>query len=250
MKKENLVEAIGNLDSKYVLEAEALNKSQKNSSKIIVLFKRAPIAACLVLCMLFGVVAYATYEVYNWSTSIWFDNDTTIEIADNMHFKRIPDNAYKTDYDNGIGKMDLSHNEVEEMLGFNILCCENANTESVIYDSFQNDNGSIGRVDLWWPHFIEIEDKRISYRASMLNEGADEGYILAFQEGIDAIGGKELENTINVFINSVETKVVIYRYDDTEERLNATFVYDDILYNLSGYGYTQEEMISVIKQMY
>ena len=27
-------------------------------------------------------------------------------------------------------------------------------------------------------------------------------------------------------------------------------VYDDILYSLSGYGYTQEEMISVIKQMY
>ena len=45
-------------------------KSKKNSSKIIVLFKRAPIAACLVFCMLFGVVAYATYEVYNWSTSI------------------------------------------------------------------------------------------------------------------------------------------------------------------------------------
>ena len=84
----------------------------------------------------------------------------------------------------------------------------------------------------------------------MLNEGADEGYVLAFKEGIDAIGGKELENTINVFINSVETKVVIYTYDDNEERLNATFVYDDILYSLSGYGYTQEEMISVIKQMY
>ena len=97
MKKENLVEAIGNLDSKYVLEAEAFSKSKKNSSKIIVLFKRAPIAACLVFCMLFGVVAYATYEVYNWSTSIWFDNNTTIEIADNIHFKHIPDDAYKTE---------------------------------------------------------------------------------------------------------------------------------------------------------
>ena len=43
---------------------------------------------------------------------------------------------------------------------------------------------------------------------------------------------------------------MIRKMEDNEESLNATFVYDDILYSLSGYGYTQEEMISVIKQMY
>ena len=88
------------------------------------------------------------------------------------------------------------------MLLRHILCYKNANTESVIYDSCQNDNGSIGRVDLWWPHFIEIEEKRISYRASMLK------YILV------AINKKDRSNSLqdltSIYSHPAQGRILLY----------------------------------------
>ena len=75
------------------------------------------------------------------------------------------------------------------MLRFSILKLQENNTSEIYYRTSLNDNGTIGRVDLWIPYFYkENDNKYIGVSVSMLNKYADDGYVLAFQEGIVATG--------------------------------------------------------------
>lgn len=81
----------------------------------------------------------------------------------------------------------------------------------------------------------------------MLNKYADMDYILAFQEVIDATGGKNIEN--EYISKNLDSNVVVYTNDWSPERLTATFVYDDILYCFMGNNISKDEMISIIETL-
>ena len=248
MKREDISKVIGNINEKHVLEAENYTSTGKQYS-IKSIFMKAPVAACLILFLLVGTVSYAAYEAYEWSTSILFEDGTKVEVVENATFKEIPDSAPKTEItEDDIGYILMSHTEIEETLGFNILSYDKATSYEIIYRTMQNDDGTIGRVDSWWADFLEIsEEKRITLNISMLNKGADEGFILAFEEGQDAAGDKKLENIVT--LESLDTKIVVYKTGSHDNKITMTFVHDNVLYQFGGYNFTESEMLSVIEQM-
>lgn len=65
-------------------------------------------------------------------------------------------------------------------------------------------------------------------QVSFLTQYASEGYVLAFEEGIDVSGGKELDNVYHS--ENLNTDVIIYKNDWNDTRLTAIFEHDDILY--------------------
>lgn len=248
MKRESISKVIGNINEKHISEAENYTSTVKQYS-IKSFFIKAPVAACLILCLLVGTVAYAAYEAYEWSTSILFEDGSKVELVENATFKEIPDSAPKTERtEDSIGTIKMTHAVVEKVLGFNILGYDKATSDEIGYKTMQNKDGTIGRIDLWWADFLEIsEEKQMTIHISMLNKGADEGFILAFEEGQDAAGGKKLENVVT--IDSLDTKIVVYKSDSHDNKITMTFVYDNVLYQFGGYDFTESEMLSVIEQM-
>lgn len=249
MKRENISKTIGNINSKHIIEAENYSATSKKVFSIKSFFIKAPVAACLIMCLLIGTVAYAAYEAYEWSSSIMFEDGTKVDIVENATFKNIPETAPKTERtEDSIGTIRMTHAEVEKVLGFNILGYDKATSDEMGYKTMQNEDGTIGRIDLWWADFLqESENKYMTLHISMLNKGADEGYVSAFEEGQDAAGGKVLEN-INID-NSLDTKIIVYKSDSHDNKITITFVYDNILYQFGGFDFTESEMLSVIEQM-
>ncbi len=182
----------------------------------------------------------------NWSSNIVFKNGEKQTIVENGIFKKIPATAKKSGNDSGI---EMTENEIEEMLGFKILGYDKATSKKMFYTTGLNNDKTIGRIDIWYPEFIyDNDEKNISMYISMLNENADSGYVYAFQEGLDASGGKDLEKTYNSANLSV--KVIMFSNDWSKERLTATFCYDNVLYELIGHNITEEEMINIIENLH
>lgn len=248
LKTDKLADAIGMIDDEKIANAKAVKRTTEKHG-IKALFFKAPLAACLVLCLLFGTAAYAVYEAYQWSSAIRFGDGTKISIAENAAFKEIPNTAPTTvTTEDNNGSISMTHEEVEKTLGFNILNYDKATSDVMVYRTMQNKDGTIGRVDLWWADFLRVSDEKyMTLSISMLNKGADEGFVFAFEEGRDAAGGKELESIITE--NLFDTKIVVYKYDSCDDRITVTFVYDNVLYSFGGFNFTEGEMLSVIKQM-
>lgn len=165
---------------------------------------------------------------------------------ENYKIKEISTDAIKVKENLESPKMTFK--EVEEMLKFSILKLPENNTNDIYYRTSLNDNGSIGRVDLWILYFYkENENKYISVSVNIFNKYADERYILVFQEGIDAMGEKNIENSYKS--ENLNTNIVVYTNDWSEERLTATFVYDDILYQFIGHNILKDEMTSIIETL-
>ena len=74
---------------------------------------------------------------------------------------------------------------------------------------------------------------------------ADDVYVLAFQEGIDATGEKNIENSYKS--GNLNTNIIVYTNNWSDEKLIATFVYDDILYQFIGHNISKDEMTSIIE---
>ena len=232
------------------LERNILNMTVNKQKQTHRRFKLSYVCSIAVaVCLLSVTVVYAKEikEFFqNWSTSIKLENGEEVKISENNNFKEIPTDAIKVNENSENPKMTFK--EVEEMLKFSILKLPENNTNDIYYRTSLNDNGSIGRVDLWIPYFYkENENKYISVSVNMLNKYADEEYVLAFQEGVDATGGKNIENSYKS--ENLNTNIVVYTNDWSEERLTATFVYDDILYQFIGHNISKDEMTSIIETL-
>lgn len=232
------------------LERNILNMTVNKQKQTHRRFKLSYVCSIAVaVCLLSVTVVYAKEikEFFqNWSTSIKLENGEEVKISENNNFKEIPTDAIKVNENSESPKMTFK--EVEEMLKFSILKLPENNTNDIYYRTSLNDNGSIGRVDLWIPYFYkENENKYISVSVNMLNKYADEEYVLAFQEGVDATGEKNIENSYKS--ENLNTNIVVYTNDWSEERLTATFVYDDILYQFIGHNISKDEMTSIIETL-
>ena len=205
-------------------------------------------ATILLIGMLSIGVVYAK-EIKNFinsfSTNINVENNKSIKLSDNINFKNISKDALIF---TGDSQYQMNYNEVEKNLGFKILKLKENNTDEIYYSTELNDNNQIGRVDLWIPYFVkESDNKYISASISMLNKGADEKYILAFEEGLDASGGKN--NFEEYYSNNLDTKIIIYSYSTSNSNnryLKATFVYDDVLYIFTGMNMSKDNLINYI----
>ena len=205
-------------------------------------------ATILLIGMLSIGVVYAK-EIKNFidsfSTNINVENNKSIKLSDNINFKNISKDALIF---TGDSQYQMNYNEVEKNLGFKILKLKENNTDEIYYSTELNDNNQIGRVDLWIPYFVkESDNKYISASISMLNKGADEKYILAFEEGMDASGGKN--NFEEYYSNNLDTKIIIYSYSTSNSNnryLKATFVYDDVLYIFTGMNMSKDDLINYI----
>lgn len=220
-------------------------KKSKGASKLVYISLGAIMIGALSLTL--GYAEEIKQFFQNWSSSVVFENGEKETITVNSTFKKIPSTAKKTkEYDNSI---EMSENEIEDMLNFKILGYDNATTKTMYYSTGLNENGTIGRIDIWYPRFIyENENKTISILISMLNEYADYGYIAAFKEGLDATGGKELVDSYTS--PNLGVQVIIYSNDWSSERLTATFCYDNVLYSMIGDNVTEKEFKDIIEKLH
>lgn len=203
----------------------------------------------LLICLLSITVVYAKEIkefIQNWSTSITLKDGTKINISEKNNFKDISQNAIIVK--NNEDSLKMNYQEIEKMLGFSLLKLSENNPEEIYYRTELNNDGTIGMINLWIPYFTkESKEKNISLSIDILNKNADDGYILAFQEGIDATGEKNLEKSYTS--KNLNTNIIIYSNDWSLKRLTATFVYDNILYTFIGNNTSQDEMISVIENL-
>lgn len=242
----NEIEVSENLERKVLNMTVNKNDNMQKKWKL----SHAFMAIILIVVLSIGVV-YAK-EIKNFinsfSTSINVENNKNIKISDNINFKNISSVALKTENDNS---KQMTFNEAEKNLGFKILKLKDNNTNEIYYSTRLNDNGQIGRVDLWIPYFVkESDSKYISASVSMLNIGVDEKYILAFEEGLDASGNKD--NFEEYFSEELNTKFIIYSYSNKNSAdlyLKATFVYDDVLYIFTGKNMIKKDLINYINSL-
>ena len=218
-------------------------------------YKKIPkfvyVSLCAVMiCTLSLTVVYAK-EIkqffQNWSSSIEFKDGTKETISENSTYKKIPDTAIKTE--KIIERIEMSGTEIEDMLNFKILGYDKATTKNMYYGTGLNEDKTIGTIEIWYPKFIyENEEKFISISISMLNENADEGYVDAFQTGLDATGGKELNNTY--ISENLGVKVIIYSNDWSNKRITASFCYDNIMYEMIGMNMSEQDIKDIIENLY
>ncbi|MDD2435565.1 MAG: hypothetical protein PHO63_04850 [Bacilli bacterium] len=246
----NFKKAFSKINVSEELENSILNSTVNKKTESGKKFRLVHV--CSLILILFALTFTTVYAkeikefIIHWSSSIFLENGSKVEISKNNTFKKISKNIEKTEENGPMKTITIS--EFEKMLGFSILKSDQSTSSEVSYMTGLNKDGSIGRMDVIISDFIVYsEEKNISLHASFLNEDADEGYILAFKEGLDATGGKDIDNTYS--IKNLNINVVIYTNDWDSKRLSATFVYDNILYKLTGKNITENEMLEIIENI-
>ena len=85
----------------------------------------------------------------------------------------------------------------------------------------------------------------IILRACFLSEEADRGYRLAVEENENPMAGVTYE--VKYHSDNLDTDVIISLYPDSS--LNAMFIYDNILYDLTGNNVSESEMKELIETL-
>ena len=212
-------------------------------------------------------------DVASFITTVLSDSGKTIHSIDKMEAVEIKEDApiAKQDADGISTAIEMSVEDAEEALGIDILTSDMA-TSDILYYSTGLSGKKIGRVDLWHAGFIddtnldkaidakiaagvseeeyqalEAQRRGVGLSVSFFTKDADNGYLSAFEEGLDAGGGKIIEKTYH--IDSLNVDAVIYTYDWSETRIVAAFVYNNILYSLYSTNITQAEMIKILDSL-
>ena len=250
MNKEELSAAMSDIDIRFIEEAENYDMSKRKIIKRPL--TRMAVAAIVIGCLIFGGVAYAGTTLTDWKSVIsFFDgngNKVDVTVSDEAFFKELPDGLPVPG--DGEPMIPMTKDEVESLLGFKILESEfSADSTVYNYDAFTNKNdGAVAVVSLWCPGFIkESETKNINCSVDILSTNAEDGYILSFIEGKDAMGGKLYVDTCELENLSVNT--VIYTSDWMPERLTATFVYDNLYYSFIADNYELEEFLDILNSL-
>lgn len=249
MKKEDLSAAMNSIDVKFIEEAENYDMTKRKIIKRPL--SRLAIAAIIIGCLVFSGAAYAGATLTDWESVIsFFDKDgkeTQVIVSDKAFFKELPDSLPVPG--DGEPMIPMKRAEVEALLGFEFLDSELApDNIDYNYDANVNyKNDDIATVSLWCPDFIkESKNKNINMSVDILSTDAEEGYILPFIEGKDAAGGKVYQETYA--LENLDADSVIYTYDH-DNRINATFVYDNIYYTISAYEYTLDEFKAILNTL-
>lgn len=253
MRKEAISNCLTDINSQYIEEAAEFTNSKK-SFKVI--FFKAPLVAVILTVLILGTIATAGINIYKNSTQIEFQDGSTVELYESVPFRKIPETATKIGEDeNGIS---MTQSKVEEMLGFEILGHKNIYEDSISYRTWLNEDGSIAVVHLWWASFLKVnEEKYATFSVDIVNEEADESYLLPIIEGVDPNAGLTYNETYK--INSLQTEAVFCTYTNEavpypdfvtdDGRVKVEFVYDNVIYEILFRGYTNEEIKIILEEL-
>lgn len=249
MKKEVLSAAMSDIDMRFIEEAENYDMSKRKIIKRPL--SRMAVAAIVIGCLVFTGVAYAGTTLTDWKSVISFFDDkgnkTDIIVSDEAFFKELPDGLPVPG--DGEPMIPMTRDEVESLLGFDILDSELSAENEINYDAeinYKNDDVAI--VELWCPGFIyESKTKNINMSVDILSTDAEEGYILPFIEGKDAMGDKIYVETYK--IEALDIDAVIYSADHVEAMFKTAFVYDDVYYTISSYEYSLDEFKAILNTL-
>jgi len=266
---EKLLSAIGGIDDKFISEQAVRFEGaqpQKNNRTFQFArpaFRRAACAACVavLICGATLGVAFAD-NIKEFIKTVLSSENGTVEISD-IATVSIKDTAIKD-----VDSLPLTISETEEMLGIDILIPDKAAADILYYRPLMSGK-NIGRVDLYFADFIDysVENEGIEEAAqnaanddeyqgvastrkwivmdiAFITQYADEGYTSAFASGIDAGGQKSIENTYT--LDNIGVDAIIYTYDWSETRLNATFVYNNMLYVFYADNVSLDEMLDML----
>lgn len=231
---------------------EINNMKKSKFGKLSIFSKVAVGVACAGLIVGTSTVAYsAIAKIYKYT--IEMDDGVTVDVHSSNQLVDLPQDSL-ADIDDMV--LPMQWNEVEEMLGFPLL----GETDEMVNLTFERNNDeSVAVVDLWVPYYkvygepMYTEEGDVYYskyiRLSMdiLDKNAESGYVEAFEEGKDAIGGKEFIEKYNIEDWGIEA--TLYYVENDKSRITAVFVYEGVYYTLEGANVTLEEMKEVINNM-
>ena len=242
----------------YTLNQETISKMRESNkvNKTKTRIKLSKMARFAVICCAIVVVASVTTVTYSaiknyYSSTIRMDDGQKVELSAEVHYKSIPDGILKVS-----SNEEMQWNDVEAMLGFSLLGNGNVDDGSVVYSTCLNDDETVAVVDLYIPNYKRYDEAAytkdgyayyksyISLMIDILDADAEEGYVLPFAEGKDAMGGKEL--VAQYHSEALDTEVIIYK---TSSSIAASLIYDDVYYTLYGYGVTEEQMREAVEEL-
>lgn len=245
-----------NVKPSYALNQETISKmrEQSNMNKRKLGFRLNKVAKLAVACTCVCVIAGLTTVTYSaikkhFNSTIEMDNGYSVELSADVQYKNIPNDVLKVD-----APKELQWNDIEDMLGFTLLGSGDAENEMVVYDTHINTDGTVAVVDMYVPIYKkygepshteegdEYYKSYISLMVDILDENAEEGYILPFAEGKDEQGGKALID--EYYSESLGTKVVLY---ETGEGITASLIYDNVYYSIQGHGVTEEQIKDAVE---
>lgn len=231
-------------------------KNSKSNSKMRKIAKIVAAVACVCVIVSASTVAYSAIAQH-FKYSIEMEDGVVVEFVSNTQYKDLPQDKLDGNADGNLIHMQWS--ELEEMLGFSLLGSGSVRDGMVNYGAYLNKDGSVGVVNLWIPEYkvygepLYAEDgykyygKIINLSIDVLDVNADQGYVDGLKEGNDAMGGKELVEKYHS--KSLDTEVVIYNTNNSEDYVSAVFGYDGAYYSLQGDNVSVEEMKVAIEGM-
>lgn len=231
-------------------------KNSKKNSKINKIAKVVAAVACVCVIVSASTVAYSAIAQH-FKYTVEMDDGVVVEFVSNTQYKDLPQDKLIIKEDGNLIPMKWS--ELEDMLGFSLLGGASEYDGNVNYYTSLNEDGSVAVVHLWIPLYKELGEplyteegdkyygKIINLSVDILDVNAEKGYVEAFKVGTDAMGGKELVEKYHS--KSLDTEVVIYNTNNSEEYVSAAFGYDGAYYSLQGDNVSVDEMKEVIEGM-
>lgn len=258
MNKNNLKKEYQKINIPKALEEEILVKTvnkQKKNKKFKLVYASWAILI-IALCSITIVYADEIREFFKWKTTLSLDDGTKVEISNDTAFKKINPKFFKLfnisdeiDSERFMQNAEINISELDNLLGFHVLNSYKSKLETIYSTISFNKDGSVGIVDLSYPNFIKYnEEKNVSMYVRIVNENADYGYISAFEEGIDASGGKKIVH--NYKQKKLDANVIIYANDWDDTRLSATFIYDNIFYKFTCFNVSIDKLVEIIDSLY
>lgn len=256
--KEKYTKTFANIKADDDLRNRILQQTQAEKKKIRPWHKVLSAAACIVcIIALSNVITFAatgkcwirkTVEKINIT---FFDGENKVEVeyASGLPIRHIPAKAEVNLEESGYQRM-FTLAEVEDLLDVSFLHCSESDTGEVMYyylKNMESNTDKIAMVDIGFELVkgITPQDFNVYLRACFLSEEADRGYRLAVEENENPMAGVTYE--VKYHSDNLDTDVIISLYPDSS--LNAMFIYDNILYDLTGNNVSESEMKELIETL-
>ena len=268
MKDKNFINAFKKINVSNNLERNILNMTVNKEVKKRK-FKLAYLAIIAVLITGFSLSFVYAKEIKglikDWSLKIGLGDEegTVVDSKSKFGNKIVPDDIKQNEVWEPTADdwVDMTFNEIEEMLGFNILNLDKYANNEVSYDTVADKDGHVRKISVTVNMHDDIEEYTIYSEednrtygtflhlyVDILTQYADESDFENLEECIEIIGGKKIEEPYH----SKNLDIDITFYTQAEDYMPndwAIFTYDNVLYRIGGNGVTREKLIEIIENL-
>ncbi len=246
MKKKRIAKAFAGITVPEDLKKKVMSATVFREKREMKQFRPAVVAIVLAICLGISVSVVYAEEIKEWYISVVLKNGELSNISNGNPFKKIPEDVLKVGMYEPL--VEMSYEEVEKMLESELLKFDEENLPMVYYGTSLNEDGSIGRVELWIPEMkIFSKERDLSMSALIFDEDAFIGLIDPYMQGEDPIAGSEVVEQYDS--KGLGVTVALKTYDNAK-RLEAAFVYEEVFYRLIGHNMTLEEMKDAVEQLH